>query len=47
MDKNNKENLDNIIYLDDYIRIPENYDQDVYVDLNNPIDWSLLNKKEE
>ena len=47
MDKNNKENLDNIIYLDDYIRIPEDYDIDIYVDLNNPIDWSLLNKKEE
>jgi len=31
-----------IIYLEDYIRIPDDYDEDAYVNLNNPIDWNKI-----
>ena len=34
-----------ISYIDDYIEIPENYNQDTYADINNPPDFSKLWKK--
>ena len=35
----------NIIKMDDYIRIPEDYEMDIIVDLNNQIDWKKINQK--
>ena len=47
MDSDSLNNKDNIIRMDDYIRIPEDYEMDIIVDLNNPIDWTKINKKEK
>lgn len=37
--------INNILYFDNYIKIPDNYDEDIFVDLNFPIVWG--NEKDE
>lgn len=34
----------NVVKIDDYIKIPDGYESDIFVDLNNPIKWNKIKK---
>ena len=38
------DNLNNVIKMDDYIIIPEGYESDIIVDMNDTFDWKKIDK---